>query len=113
MKTVENTLSKKEFKKVAKGDCYHNACEYVLANKDWTLVHGHPVLQGNSKYRGMRFGHAWVEKDGVVYDTEADITIPADLYYAIGQIDKDEVKRYTTEEARRNILDRGIWGPWE
>ena len=43
-----------------------------------------------------------------------DLTMPMQVYYAIGQIDRiDNVIEYPWEEARTKILDYGHWGPWD
>ena len=106
----------------AGGDCYEAAGKFMmmecqLGGSDCdglTLIHGEVMGQG--QIAGITFGHAWVEKDGMVIDKSngRDISMPAQLYYAIGQIDKiDNVIEYPWEEARTKILDYGHWGPWD
>jgi hypothetical protein len=35
------------------------------------------------------------------------------LCYYAGQIDPELSKRYTLQETRHNIIEKGVYGPWE
>ena len=99
----------------ATGNCYEDAASLLVDPfnndyADWTLVHGRPVLQ---RPPFIRYGHAWLEKDGQVYCPSTDKTMPVELYYAIGQITEEEMYRYNREEARREIVEHRHWGPWK
>lgn len=91
-------------------DCYKAACEWVLSNKEYTLVHGIPTLTGGD-YAGEQYGHAWCELDDGVYDAASGQDVPKNIYYSVGNI--DYTVRYTSEEARENILEYGTWGAWD
>lgn len=95
------------------GNCYDSAAEFVLSNPDYELIHG--VVTGQGAIQGMKYGHAWAEKDGMVVDSSNgnNINIPAQVYYRIGNIDPDQQHRYTAQELRIWIGSRGHWGPWE
>ena len=104
------------------GDCYEAAGKFIMEecmlggvdDCQYILVHGEVMGQG--PIAGIPFGHAWVLDGSTVIDRSngRDISMPAQLYYAIGQIDRiDNVIEYPWEEARTKILDYGQWGPWD
>lgn len=100
----------------ADGDCFEVSAKHILyANPDDILVHGMVSGQGNVK--GVRYRHAWCEdfSGGMVIDKSngRDISMPKDVYYALGNINPKEVIKYNFEEVRINILDHEHWGPWE
>ena len=94
---------------------------------DITIVHA--WVMGQSEAAGIRFVHAWVEfmqdgepmiadmSKGYSYgDKQANAKlIPKEIYYRIGHVEVDSIRRYTYEEAQRNILDLhdGSVGPWD
>jgi hypothetical protein len=41
-----------------------------------------------------------------------DMQLPKVLYYKVGGIEEDEVRRYTVEEAAALMLEHGHYGPW-
>lgn len=102
------------------------------------ICHGVPMGQG--RIEGIRFDHAWVEvttktdfgdadpndpqvkllmerfpTQTVVYDYSngRELQIPKELYYAIGQIDEESVKRFSAKQAQVEMTERGFYGPWE
>jgi hypothetical protein len=99
----------------ATGNCYEDSAWLVMdpldrSYTDWTLVHGRPVLQ---RPPFIRYGHAWVERGGYVFDPSVGVTMPTDAYYALGKITEDEMYRYTAAEARLKLVEHKHWGPWE
>lgn len=93
------------------GRCFEEAGTFIMfEGQDWTLVHGIPTLQV-PPYK--RYGHAWVEKDGIVKDLKTNTDIPVPFYYAFGRIDPEECKRYTLSDLRRMVTKHEHWGPWE
>ena len=119
----------------AVGDCYEAAANYVInhsgiiafmvppgvtPNPKLILVHGEVTGQG--KLEGVKYGHAWVEDGNEVIDPSNGrmLQLPKDAYYVLGRINHDGVStfkpnlhRYTAQEARRNLVKHGHWGPWE
>jgi len=99
------------------GECYMCAANHIYMNPDThTLVHGDVTGQG--PIEGVRYGHAWTEFEGddkmpMVYDPSVDVTLPAALYYHLGQINQDEIRRYSSEEMNQRLIDTSIWGPWD
>ena len=123
------------------GDCYPTANKMVMdkigaADEDnWRAVHG--VVSGQGELEGVRFGHAWVEEtqrfpvpEGIPDEQRAawermsvtivhdksngnDVSMPAEMYYNIGQIDKSTLQRYTPTETARNMARSMHHGPWE
>ena len=113
----------------------------VLSSEDKKtakICHGVPMGQG--KIEGIRFDHAWVEvtrktdfgdadpsdpqvkfmmerfpTQVIVYDYSngRELQMPRELYYAIGQIDSDDVKRFSAQEAYNQMSKKGFYGPWE
>ncbi|WP_075881821.1 hypothetical protein [Vreelandella massiliensis] len=110
------------------GDCFIAAANLVTAGgisqnsalngvADVTLVHG--VVTGQGPVEGIQFSHAWIEgvKDGqpVVIDTSNGGCFigPPELYYLLGNIDAEQLCRYTPQAAREKLLDHKHFGPWE
>lgn len=120
------------------GDCYPTAWRLVTTGEfadDPTarLVHGRPV--GRGPIEGVRYDHAWVETTQEVdlsrlcdlpgegrvirlvsvVDRSNGLDLPAlprDLYYLLGNVDEDDVRRYTRSEAAALGVDTGHYGPW-
>lgn len=110
------------------GDCFETAYRTAETleregKQDAVLAHGVPEGQGD--IAGIRFPHGWAEytqpvpgapEGGIrmVVDKSNgnDIEVPAALYYRIGNINPDDVQRYTTFQARVEMVKTGHWGPW-
>lgn len=110
----------------ATGDCYVDAVRFIqnedpLMNNDddyeYLLVHGLAV--GRGPIEGVVFNHAWVEtRNGqTAIDPSTNprdpVTMPTLVYYALGNIDKKSVYRYTPMQARKKMASSGTYGPWE
>jgi hypothetical protein len=115
------------------GNCFKSAAEMVFNDPSLTLVHGYVTGQG--PIQGIRLSHAWAEKNisipsnfnseelsqlqnmnlTMVYDNSNgnNIEIPVQIYYSIGNVNPNELKKYTSEEARKKLLEYKTWGPWE
>ena len=99
------------------GECYMCAGRHVWSNPEThTLVHANVTGQG--QIEGVRYGHAFTEFEGdngmaMVHDPSADVTLPADFYYHLGQINPDEVRRYSHDEMNTKLQESKIWGPWD
>lgn len=100
------------------GYCYRDSARLVV--EGWidggVLCHGVPRLTraAGGSPAGTRFGHAWVELNGMVYDhNHLTRPYPRDLYYRIGQINPNDVRRYTMTEVYAKALTTGHWGPWD
>jgi hypothetical protein len=42
-----------------------------------------------------------------------EITMPLNLYYSVGDIDPEDLRKYTLEEAEEMMARHGHYGPWE
>ena len=104
------------------GNCYEIHAKYMLdenmsntvKHDNMKLVHGEVTGQGPIK--GIRHGHCWIEIDGVtVYDKAngRTVCITKELYYGIGNIKEEEVKRYTYTEVCEKLLKTKHFGPWD
>jgi hypothetical protein len=103
------------------GDCYKSAGDFcMLAPVEFIgepyLVHAE--VKGQGKAEGIRFGHAWVEDDENVYDYSngREIVMPKVIYYAIGDIETNNPKKYqkyTIPEARAKMLKTKNYGSWD
>ena len=103
------------------GDCYKSAGDFcMLAPVEFIgepyLVHAE--VKGQGKAEGIRFGHAWVEDDENVYDYSngREIVLPKVIYYAIGDIETNNSKKYqkyTIPEARAKMLKTKNYGSWD
>jgi hypothetical protein len=110
------------------GDCFEAAVRVMSQltheeKKRARICHGVPMGQG--EIEGVRFDHAWVEvetdmkkPDGspfyLVYDHSngRELVLPRDLYYEVGQMKEEDVKRYTASDAIDKMNETGIYGPW-
>ena len=107
-------LTKKQRDKF-KGHCYVAAYKFVERNPTWTLVHGIP-LGTDGKAKGIRFGHAWAEKEDSFsltwfYDPIKDILIPKQLAYRVGCV--EYTVRYSWAEAQEQASIHGTYGCWD
>jgi hypothetical protein len=76
------------------------------------LAHGKP--------RGIQYenGHAWVEAShrGITYCLDASmnpcLVIPKEEFYSLGEINEEEVARYSIAEAMKMITTHRHWGAW-
>ncbi len=106
------------------GNCYQCAANHVMGNsKTHTLAH--TMVSGQGALRGRRYGHAFTlynhpkTGDEMVHDPNPKlnngkgIDMDARAYFALGNINPDEVKRYTHEEMGRKLIDTEQWGPWD
>lgn len=107
------------------GNCYEAAARLVLSERleGAVLVHGYPVGRGPHNM-DRRYGHAWVEAGGQVYD----LTIPhghkgmdAALFYALGHLHPmphrpedtgPDIRKYDRVEMVAVLCERKHWGPW-
>lgn len=108
------------------GDCYEAAAKFIVYDVDvdevdkYFVCHGIVVGTGG-KVLGLRYGHAWVEMQPesgfgtLVIDKSNgnDVVVPKEMYYRVGQIDPQNVIRYTVREARRLLVSSGHYGPWD
>lgn len=109
-----------------KGDCYKAAGDFAIGSKFYAqkidfkgepyIVHAEVTGQGSIE--GLRYGHAWVEDDFLVYDysNNREIVFPKEIYYLIGQVntqDSKKYQKYTFEQARKKMLDTGNYGSWD
>jgi hypothetical protein len=103
-------------KSTGKGDCYEAAGRYMMdhgiGQKGLTLVHGEVTGQG--PIEGLKFGHSWLEKDGMVIDKAngRDLHMPMEQYYRIGKIG-DNVHKYNYKQFVEKVLKTKTWGPWD
>jgi hypothetical protein len=102
------------------GDCYQAAGRYMMDlcvfNPDCDLILVHGEVTGQGPIEGVCHGHAWLEIGDEVLDVSRgrEIRLPKALYYALGRIDdRDNIHRYTWQEARRKINEYEHWGPWD
>jgi len=104
------------------GDCYQAAYGFMdaaLTQGRWKglfLCHGE--VEGQGPLEGIRFGHAWCERElpGVVVVTDPSngrmISMMRDDYYRLGRIDPDEVRRYHPAEMIADAMEYETYGPW-
>jgi len=98
------------------GTCYQDAMNYMMkhglaGDKSYQLVHG--LVVGQGAIEGVVYNHAWVEKGSKVIDQTIPITLPKQVYYAIGKIDKKTVFRYSYDEMAKKVGKFKTYGPWE
>jgi hypothetical protein len=79
------------------------------------LVHG--FIKGDyGKLQGVKFGHAWIEGNGMVMDCgsaeKCHCLVTRDQYYDHWQIDPNECNRYTIQQATQRIIATGSDSEW-
>ena len=78
------------------GHCYDCAeILSILFDGDCSICYGKPRYQYFTEFK-----HCWVEKDGLVYDTTFQITIPKNIYYRFFNL--KNVKKKTPQEAHKS-----------
>lgn len=103
---------------IACGLCFPWAWRDVFDNGG-TLVHG--MVTTPQKRPRHSYAHAWVERDGKVYDWQTMKAghggrhrgkgYPRDLFYDL--YEPEEVRRFDQEEAMVNLPRYGHYGPWD
>jgi hypothetical protein len=73
---------------------------------DWTLVHGETVAPN----RKGRMGHAWLERDGWVYDAVLDRVWPWHIYASF--VSAVSLRSYSHSETLNLAVETGHCGPW-
>lgn len=99
------------------GDCFEVAVNLVAHDSEFEnplLCHGLVTGTGGSVV-GVRYCHGWVEVGDLVIDRTngRDIKVDKNLYYIFGQINPEEVVRYTKGETKKMLLKSEHYGPWE
>lgn len=106
---------------VACGNCYPFAYRFI-ADSEWdtdvTLVHGtvsEPFTDPPHEYL-----HAWIEKEGVVYDWQtmeashggqySGKGYPKSVFYEL--FDPKNMTKFDKEQALINLARNGHYGPW-
>jgi len=110
------------------GYCFLVAAQAALEDPTLTVCHGLVVGQaGGDATPGRYHWHAWVESEtlhafpsgtfpianAIDRANGKDVTLPVALYYRLGQIEEEDVRRYTATEAARLMLRFRHYGPWD
>lgn len=85
--------------------CFELAGRYQLDDPTWTLVHG--VIE--SEIRGIPIAHAWLKRDGWVFDPVRNESMPESEY--LDRFAASEVGAFSSREAARKTAELGYWGP--
>jgi hypothetical protein len=91
--------------RIRKSRCYELCGRYQLGDVSWTLVHG----SVQEEHR-LRIDHAWLKRDGWVYDAVLDRSFPELTY--LHKFAAVEVATFSPEEAARRMVETGHHGPW-
>ena len=89
------------------GRCFELSFAVLMDHEDWTLVHG--IVNGPPD-ECPRTCHAWLERDGQVFDPVSDELSPS-LRYRI-RFDALAVARYSAHQAGGLALETRHYGPW-
>lgn len=96
--------------RLAVGDCYRYAYQLLREHPEAILAHGTVV----HPWDGTEFEHAWVELDGKVYDWQTK-TMHRDPM-TVAEFDAAwktrNVRKYQAEQAMKNAVRHGHYGPW-
>jgi len=128
MTTSVDTPESLLWEEVANGDCYEAAVNLILGEAtlgknqipDFSRVKSLLVqaeVTGQGKILGVKYGHAWVERGGMVLDFSngRHLVIPKSKYYALGHIvdAPGKLYRYTGLEVKKWLMKTKHYGPWE
>lgn len=95
-----------------RGDCFQAAYDAVTAFDTGVLCHG--LVTGRGPLQGRLFAHAWVEfAADLVYDAAYYVVMPRAEYYAIGHIQKADVRRYELTAVYALAAMHETSGPWD
>jgi hypothetical protein len=105
-----NWLEAKE-KVIPLGMCFQYAYQYMRKNGG-TVVHS----TVHDPWDHHAFEHAWVEKDGMVYDWQNMVLRdtgpqPEKKFYEMWK--PKNIRKFTDEEAMISLARNGHYGPWE
>lgn len=118
-----------EIRSQGKGNCFEAAVTLgfnkdELGLKNVRIVQG--TVMGQGEMKGVRFVHAWVEADAETLTVQSnevtfrnaydfasgnEAVMPDALYRHIAQA--EDITEYTWDEAAFQMIDKGIYGPWE
>ena len=87
------------------GRCYELCGRAALTRPDWSLVHGFVVM------RDRCMGHAWLERDGWVYDAVLDQVMRSEQYASDFKAD-ERARCPGGQSVSGKVLVYGHWGPW-
>lgn len=104
--TPPHDLPRRPRLKQRTGRCYELAGAAALDRHDWMLVHG--TGRGPA---GSRIGHAWLERDGWVYDPTLDVCMQLPQY--IQRFAAERLNSWRGREVAEEVLRHGHWGPWD
>jgi hypothetical protein len=101
----------KEISNEADGDCFVVVGHAAMDKEEQILICHGKVMR---RQDGMIHTHAWIEKNGNVIDKSngLDIEMPVKFYYALGNIDREKVRKYTPRNACELMVSTGHYGPW-
>ena len=85
------------------------AAHFLMRNRTWKIVHG--TVNGTGEHAGTRIPHAWLEKQGMVYDAYYEMFVTkAEFYRARGAKVGLEM---AYKPAYEIMLMKQSYGPWE
>lgn len=118
--------------KSGKGNCFQNGYRHVQKGiTEMWLVHGMVSgnAQGNAQIASIRYAHCWIEYyDPIIIDQtkhqllmvldpsqdpKTPVVMPLDLYYKLGKIKPNSVKRYNWKQALKLAIKHKHYGNWE
>lgn len=86
------------------GRCYELAFKFLMDDPTWTLVHGRVDSSG------AVIGHAWLERDGWVFDPVLNRTLLWDDFATRHRAAR--LASFNGPDAARRALASGHSGPW-
>jgi hypothetical protein len=93
--------------------CWELSFRIQRDDPTWTLVHGRLSTAPDMRDRSVvGWQHAWLERDGIVYDATLDASYTKDDYVA--QFGATEEMRYTVKEAAVACIKAGgrVYEQW-
>ena len=92
-----------------KWPAFVTAAHFLMRNRTWKIIHGY--VNGVGEFSGQVVPHAWLEKQGMVYDAHNEMFLTkAEFYRARGAMVDLEM---AYKPAHEMMIMKGSYGPWE
>ena len=98
------------YKAKGPGNCFEDNLMTLLCDerfRDWSLVHGIAIRISD----GLPFSHAWLERDGWVFDASHQKMVPSAIFYEVGKV--SVTVKHDLDEARVSLDLHEHCGPWD
>lgn len=101
-----------DFPSVKPCQCYDVAWKlFRVLDKSVSPILVHAIVTGRGKIEGQKYGHAWVEFNGLAVDQSQNLVMPVSDYRE--EAKADLIIEYDFSVAMENAALLGTSGPWD